>query len=195
MAYCTATEVREVATQLKATAEPTAWTDAVLDKLIERASRIFDIECGVDASFFEAASATPSDRVLYGDGTNYLKLPPYVAGSLNATLSYPDGYDNLEFVERGGYLVRTESGILNGQPFGGWYESTPITVTAKWGFAAVPAWVKHAIVKFVIHICRTVDPTQLKILVLEGQPLFQDRMPKDVLDLAKKYRYKEAVLV
>jgi hypothetical protein len=197
MAYCTAAEVREVATQITATAAPTAWTDDVLNKLIERASRLFDLECGVTEGFFEAAPGSASTRTIYGDGTNFLRLPPYVAGTLNTTLGYPQSYAELEFVEHGGYLVRTESGILNNGPFGGWYSGVPITVSARWGFTATPADVKHAIIKLVIHICRTVDPTQLKLLVLEGQPLFQDRMPKDVIDLAKKkrFRYAEAVLV
>ena len=200
MAYCTHTEVREVATQITPTGSPVAWTNDVLNKLIERASRLFDMECGVDPGFFEAAGNTPAARVFYGSGTNFLQLPPYVAGSLNSTLSYPESYSALEFAERGNsergaFLVRTEGGILNPGPIGGWYEGVPITVTAIWGFAAPPADVKHAIIKLVIHICRTIDPTMLKLLVLDGQPLFQDRMPKDVTELAKKYRYREAVLV
>lgn len=194
--YCSASEVREVATQITATAAPTAWTNDVLGKLIERASRLFDIECGVEAGFFQASgNPAGAERIIYGDGTNFLKLPPYVPGTLNATLGYPDGYSELEFAERGGFLVRTESGILNAHNAGGWYEGVPVSVTAKWGFAETPADVRHAIIKLVIHICRTVDPTQLKLLVLEGQPLFQDRMPKDVIELAKKYRWREAVLV
>lgn len=195
MAYCTATEVREVAVSITSTAQPTAWTDAVLGKVIERASRLFDQECGVEPEYFEAASANATARTLYGDGTNFLKLPPYVSGSLDTTLIFPSGYDALEFAERGGYLVRTEGGLLNSGPRGGWYENVPITVSARWGYAAIPAQVKHAIIKLVIHICRTVDPTQLKLLVLEGQPLFLERMPKDVVDTAKKYRAKAGVLV
>lgn len=197
MAYCTPAEVREVATQLTATAQPTPWTDDVLTKLIERASRLFDIECGVAEGFFEAATGSATERAIYGDGTNFLRLPPYVAGTLSTALGYPPSYSELEFVEHGGYLVRTVDGVLNAGPYNGWYESVPIRVTAKWGFAATPAEVKHAVIKLVIHICRTVDPTQLKLLVLDGQPLFQDRMPKDVIDLARRlrYRYAEAVLV
>lgn len=195
MAYCAISDVREIATQITATAAPVAWTDDVLDALIERASRIFDLECGVEPGFFEANSGSISAKVLYGDGTNSLRLPPYVAGSLNTILVYPQGYAALGFVERRGYLIRTDDGLLNNSPFNGWYQGVPITISAKWGFAATPADVKHAIIKLVIHICRTVDPTQLKLLVLEGQPLFQERMPKDVIDIAKKYRYREAVLV
>lgn len=194
--YCSPAEVREVATQITATAQPTAWTNDLLERLIERASRLFDIECGVEPGHFNASEISEtSETVFYGDGTNYLKLPPYVPGTLNSTLGYPSGYTELEFAERGGFLVRTESGVINAHNSSGWYEGVPITISAKWGYLETPADVKHAIIKLVIHICRTVDPTQLKLLVLEGQPLFQDRMPKDVIDLAKKYRWREAVLV
>jgi hypothetical protein len=196
MAYCTPTEIREVATQITPTAQPTAWTGDVLNSLIERASRLFDMECGVEPGFFEASENAVTARVFYGDGTNFLKLPPYVPGTLNTTLSYPTGYTDLRFTERRGYLVRTtDTGVLSTAPFSGWYEGVPITVSARWGYAEPPADVKHAIIKLVIHICRTVDPTQLKLLVLEGQPLFQERMPKDVINLAQRYRWREAVLV
>lgn len=195
MAYCAITDIREIATQITSTAEPVAWTNDVLDALIERASRMFDLECGVELGFFEASCNTVATKVIYGDGTNSLRLPPYVAGSLNTSLTYPQGYAALGFIERRGYLIRTEDGTLNTSPLSGWYAGVPITVSAKWGFAETPADVKHAIIKLVIHICRTVDPTQLKLLVLEGQPLFQERMPKDVIDIAKKYRYREAVLI
>jgi hypothetical protein len=53
--YVTPQEVREVAVQITATSQPTAWTDEVLRKVIERASRIFDKECGVEDGYFEAA--------------------------------------------------------------------------------------------------------------------------------------------
>lgn len=195
--YCSAAEIREVATQITPTSQPTAWTNDVLEKLIERASRLFDLECGVEPGYFQAA-ANPSatERVIYGDGTDYLKLPPYMRGTLNTTLGYPSGYTALEFVERNGFLVRTSAtGVLNARYLYGWYEGAPISVSAQWGYAETPTDVRHAIIKLVIHLCRTVDPTQLKLLVLEGQPLFQDRMPKDVIELAKKYRGREAVLV
>jgi len=194
--YCSAAEVREVATQITPTSKPVAWTNDVLEKLIERASRLFDLECGVEPGFFQASSnPTVSERIIYGDGTDFLKLPPYVRGTLNSTLGYPDNYTELEFSERGGFLVRTTNGIFSTRYSTGWYPGVPISVSAQWGFAETPSDVKHAIIKFVIHICRTVDPTQLKLLVLEGQPLFQDRMPKDVIDLAKKYRWREATVL
>src|ERR1043165_2545665 len=101
MVYCTPTEVREVSVQITATAQPTAWTDDVLNKIIERASRIFDRECGVEDGYFEAAGTDSSTKTIYGDGSNLLRLPPYVPGSLSATITVPTGYTAQEFIETG----------------------------------------------------------------------------------------------
>lgn len=192
--YCTVAEIREVAVQITATGQPGPWTDAIVEKLIERASRIFDHECGVPDEYFEASDNSVSERTIYGDGTNFLKLPPYVPGSLNTSLTYPDGYSALEFAERGGYLVRTESGILNAYLMGGWYENVPITVSAKWGFVKTPADVNAAIIEFVINIIRETDPAHLKLVNIDGQPL-RERMPPRVASVAKYYRLNTGVMV
>ena len=194
MPYCTTDEVREVGTQITEAAEPTAWTDEVLEKVIERASRIIDLECGVDPEFFEPAGVSATNKTVVGDGTNYLRLPPYVAGTLNATLTYPDGYDALQFTERGGYLVRTESGMLLSHGFGGWYENVPITVSARWGYDGTPADINHATIELVINLVKEVDPASIKMMSLEGQPL-REKLPPRVANICNKYRYKGAVLV
>ena len=199
--YCTTDEVREVSVQITASSEPTAWTDEVLEKVIERASRIFDNECNVAAGYFEASSNTLSTKIVYGDGTNLLRLPPYVPGSLNPTLVVPDGYTAQEFVEQGSegdqYLVRS----FNNVPVafsvfcgGGWYPNVPITVTAKWGFTATPADVKHAVIEFVINLVKEVDPATIKMTGLDGQPL-REKMPPRTRMVADRYKARGVVLV
>lgn len=269
--YCTPQEVREVSVQITATAQPTAWTDEVLRKVIERASRIFDRECGVADGYFDSAYhpvwepnhnylvddiITPTARnghiyrvteagisgtteptfptssgasvtsgpiifteegpdigpvmltevgadviattkIVYGDGTNMLELPPYVAGTLNTTITVPDNYSTPEFIERGGYLMRSFNGVLNvfDPVFSiGWYANVPITVSAVWGFAQTPADVKHAIIEFVINLVKEVDPASIKMMSLEGQPL-RERMPPRVRMTAEKWKARGAVLV
>ncbi len=192
--YCTAAEVREVGTSITATAQPTEWTDTVLNKIIDRACRIFDRECGVPDGYFEAAPSDPAEITVYGDGTNYLKLPPYVAGTLNVSLTYPSGFSALGFVERGGYLVRTESGIINSFPSAGWYENVPIVVSARWGFATTPADVKHAIIEFAINLAKEIDPASIKMMNLDNQPL-REKLPPRVQMIANKYKAKGSVMV
>lgn len=194
MAYITAAEVKEVGTQLS------GFTDAVIDKQIERASRFFDNLCGVAAEFFEAAGSA-SAKVVYGDGGPYLQLPPYVAGTLNTTLAVPDGYTVPSFVERDGFLVLSSdpSGMLltrsvTGLNGAGWWDGLPITVTAQWGYAATPADVKLAIIEMVINVLRETDPANLNLLDLERQPL-REKYPPRVKQVADFYRVQQGVLV
>lgn len=195
MAYCTAAEVKEVGTQLA------NHTDALVDKYIERASRYFDHLCGVEDEFFEPAGDTPSIKTIYGDGSVYLNLPPYVAGTLNTTLDIPDGYTAPSFIERDGHLVITGStGTLFSRSALGhvsdytWWDGVPITVSAKWGYASTPADVKMAVIEMVINLMRETDPANLNLLDLERQPL-RERVPPRVAEVAKFYRAQGAVLV
>jgi hypothetical protein len=197
--YCTVAEVREVATQITATAAPTAWTDDVVTKVIERASRIFDLVCDVEPEHFEAAGASATSRTFYGDGTNFLRLDPYVEGSLSATITLPSGYTSPSFVEREGLLILVDSlGVRYPSTLSwygtGWYENVPVTVSARWGFAATPADVKHAVIELVINLIKEVDPASIKMMNLDGIVL-REKLPPRVEMIASKYRRRGAVLV
>jgi hypothetical protein len=201
MAYCTVAEVREVGSQITATAAPVAWTNDVLEKVIARASRIFDQECNVEPGYFEVAGVSPTNKTVYGDGGNFLRLLPYVAGSLNATLTYPDGYTALEFIEQGEegrqFLRRADAnGLLiesGWRWYSGWYANTPIIVSARWGFTATPDDVKHAVIELVINLVKEIDPASVKMMNLDGLVL-RESMPPRVARIAKKYKYRETVL-
>lgn len=260
--YCTPTEVREVGTQITATSEPMRATDDVLRKIIERASRIFDLECGVEPEYFEGAYSpdwqslhvytvgdlvrptTPnshvyrvttagtsgaseptwpissggtvtngsvvftengadvvaSNKTVYADGTNYLKLPPYVAGTLNTTITLPDGYTAPTFIEQGGFLVLTSNGLTPPFPrfynsaWPGWWSGLPVIVSAIWGYAQTPADVNHAIIEFVINLLKETDPASIKLMSLDNQPL-REKLPPRVALVAGKYRFRGAVMV
>lgn len=203
MVYCAPADVKEAGTQITENA-PVKATDAYLTKLIERASRYFDLICGVEPGFFESAGVNATARTFYGDGTNFLRLDSYVNGSLNATISVPEGYEVPAFVERGGFLVLSSNGNLahriapypsfshNG--YGGWWAGVPITVTAKWGFETTPADVKMAVIEMVINLLRETDPAAVKLINTEGQVL-REKMPPRVLAVAKRYQQRSAVFV
>ena len=182
-----------------AQATTTALPDAQVETLIERASRFFDLLCGVAPGYFEPADVSPSNRTFYGNGTHFLKLDQYVPGSLNATLTYPDGYTSLDFIERDGYLVLTDStGVVathtSGRDFYGWYARVPITVSARWGLSATPADVKLAVIELAINLWRELDPANVKLVNLEGQPL-REKYPPRVWEIARRYRVNSGVLV
>lgn len=139
------------------------------------------------------ADVVATARAIYGDGTNFLKLPPYVAGTLT-TLAWPTGYTAQTYIERDGYLVRAEDGVMVWTSLSGWYRGVPATVTAVWGFAATPEDVKAAIIELVINLFRETDPVHAKLVSIEGQPL-REKLPPRVSEVAKRYRVKNAVFV
>jgi hypothetical protein len=197
MAYATTAEVREAGAQISTGTFSSDYIDAV----IERCSRFFDNLCGVAAEFFEPAGVAATSVTVYGDGSPYLQLPPYIAGTLNTTLDLPDGYTAPDFVERDGFLVLTSSPSgtlltrsvvgLNGSS---WWDGLPITVSARWGYAATPADVNLAVIEMVINVLRETDPANLNLLDLERQPL-REKYPPRVKQVADFYRAQQGVLV
>lgn len=201
--YCTKDEVRRRASGGSGSggsATTTALPDAELDALIEQACRYFDLVCGVAPEYFEAAGASASNLTVYGEGSNYLRLPPYVEGTLNTALTLPEGYTVPTFIERDGYLILSSDGVLSVRiaPFpsvyGGWYTGVPITISAKWGYESTPEDVKMAVIELVLNLWRETDPASVKLVGLEGQPL-RERMPPRVWEVARRYRAKGVAFV
>jgi hypothetical protein len=203
VAYCSSTEVRRRAqggAGSGGSATVTALTPAELDALIEQASRMFDLECGVPEGYFNPAPIpVATTRTFYSDGTNYLHLPPYVAGSLDTALTLPEGYTVPTFAEQDGYLVLTSSnGMLapfsnfyNYSSWPGWWIGVPITVSAIWGWRETPKDVSAMIIEWVLNLWRETDPATLKLISLEGQPL-REPIPPRVKAVARKWRAKVA---
>lgn len=198
--YVTREEFRgEGSMPMIAQATESAIPNDALDDLIERASRYFDLLCGVEPGYFEPAGVSATARTFYGDGTHYLKLDRYVDGSLNATISVPSGYTAPNYVARNGYLqITSEDGIplvRSRYPWSeGWWSNLPITVTARWGFSATPADVKLAVIELAVNLWRETDPANVKLVNLEGQPL-REKVPPRVAEISKRYRVQTGVLV
>lgn len=200
--YATVAEFRGSGSMpMIAQATTSAIPNGEVESLIEKASRLFDLVCGVESGHFDPASDTPSDRTFYGNGTQYLKVGQYIPGSLNTTLTLPDGYTAPDFVEREEYLVITDSnGVISGSHYptrchGGWWSGVPIIVSARWGLSATPADVKQAVIKWAADLWRITDPANQKLLAIEGQPISPQRIPPFVNDVARRYRSQTGVLV
>ena len=110
-------------------------------------SRMFDRECEVPDSYFMPAAAAASERVFRGKGTEYVRLDPYVADSIDA-LSVADevflvGGD--DYYENEGYLVFGVPTPTSSQPSSIIIENgAVVTVSARWGFAAIPGEIRQA---------------------------------------------------
>lgn len=203
VAYCTPLEVRRRAASGAASgshsATVTALPPAELEALIEQASRMFDLECNVPEGYFNPVPIpVPTTKTIYGNGTNYLSLPPYIPGSLDTDIALPDGYTVPTYTELNGHLVINSGGVL--PPFyrfhnclwSGWQSGVAITVSAIWGYRETPPDVKLAVIELVLNLWRETDPAQVKLIGIEGQPL-RERIPPRVLEIAKKYRLKTGV--
>lgn len=174
--------------------EPDALSVAGSDLLLTAASRLFDNLTEVSANFYAAAAdpAAYSERVYYGNGTGYLPIAPYVA--LNPTdpiVIDPDySYDIPSYVERDGMLVVYGSYIGR---FVGWADGVRVTVSANWGFPAVPADVTVACAHLVIHLWRTADPAYSIISGAEGAATRVETIPKVARDIITEYkaRYRQ----
>lgn len=152
------------------------------------------------------ADVVATARTFYGDGTNFLKLDPYVPGTLNATLTVPTGYTAPDFIEKDGYLVQATSDgfVLSSNAVGSfnnrgvfssrWWAGAPIIITAKWGYAATPADVKLAVIEWIINVWRETDTASLKLVGLDGS-ILREKIPPRVLEVVKRYKIKAAAAV
>jgi hypothetical protein len=163
--YATAEQVGELAHEFTPSSSLSA-------SLVTRASRMFDNLTGVSDDFF-AAAADPAEysiRNYYGNGTGYLVVDPYTA--LNPTdpiVIDPDySYEIPAYTERDGMLVRYGSYVSR---LIGWDDGVRVSVSANWGFTAVPAPVTQATAGLAIHLFRTTDPAFATISAAENVEL------------------------
>lgn len=202
VAYCSPIEVRrrmQGGSGAGGSATPAALPPAELEALIEQVSRMFDSVVGVAPRYFNPVEIPiAQSKTIYGDGTNYLPLPPYVPGSLSTTITLPSGYTAPTFSEVGGYLILNSNGILppfasfNNAWWPGWWTGVPVMVSAIWGWLETPADVKAAVIEWVINLVRETDPATLNLVDLERQPL-REKMPPRVAEIARRYRPRTGV--
>lgn len=141
------------------------------------------------------ADVIATARSFDGSGLNYLKLDPYVSGTLSV-LTVPSGYETPYYVERNGYLVRTGSDhVLPTTPSDWvWNSGVLVTVTAKWGFAETPADIRHAVIELAINLWRETDAATSKLVGIDGL-IQRESLPPRVREIVKFRRLSEAKAV
>lgn len=158
MAYVTLTEWKQAnQEQLLQTTEH----DGAIRAALAAAEAIVNLELG-----YSFAAAAPGTAVLYGDGTDYLKLPAtYVEGSVTAVTA-PSGYTVPDYVEQEGYLVVSRDGVLGAYPYRGlsypygygygWQRGIAYTVAGNFGNSA-PDDIKLAVREIATQLWRFRD--------------------------------------
>lgn len=195
--YATTAEFREYGYQ----ATTAALSDAILSKILERASRVFDIACEVEENHFVAAGGSTA-RVFYGEGTDYLEIDDYTG---NLTVTMPSGYTVPDYVVKDGFLLRTysDNGSLSSSLRGwagefvspGWPAGVPVTITATWGYSAIPADVVEATLEIAIAIWRGKDESYAKAIALpDGSLSLRDALPPRAKFIADKYAGKKGLV-
>lgn len=160
MAYTTKLQVkRSYLPQLLETTEH----DGAIEYYIDVASAVIDLT--TQTTFPTAAAGT---QVVYGDGTDYLVPPAFVAGSVTAVTA-PSGYDVPSYVERNGVLVVTRSGLTGRAysgppsltywyPYSGWQDGVPYTIAATFGYSTnVLSVVEHCACEIAVRLWRFKD--------------------------------------
>lgn len=161
--YVTAQEIKEQAIGSEAETAP-FWAS-----LAESSSRIFDRACGVSDGCFNKAGAAATTKIFRGDGTDYLRLAPYIAESLTL-VEWLDSDDVVtevdaeDYFERDGYLIYANAGVWGwdcrtaySNPRGYFKMNRRYRVTAIWGFSEIPAEVKQAVIELALFIWRRKD--------------------------------------
>lgn len=171
--------------QLKAAGigDDAASADTVWDLLAEAVSRLFDRECEVADGFFNAAPGSGVTLKSYtGNGTKFLKVFPYIGATITIVdINGTDYFEALaadrQYAERDGYLV------FNFEIS----KDTPIDVTARYGFAAIPADIQQACIEQALAMWRKKDMSFADISGVSAAAVNAELSPT-FSAVAKRYR-------
>jgi hypothetical protein len=171
VAYLT---VRELKTHYLEQLNATAEHDGALQSKLDAASAIVDLLTG--ATF---ATPAPGAELVYGNGTPVLDLPAYVTGTVT-DVTAPSGYtvpDN--YVEFGGALWVTDANGILLRPYPArlshegyvghvWTLGVPYTVSATFGYGAVPDDIKMVCGEIAVQLWRRRDLGGTEVQGVEG---------------------------
>lgn len=169
MPYATLIDIRRRIDQVT----DTAANNALLNDLLAIATQVIDTELG-----FAFGTAAVGTRVVYGDGTDYLVPPAFVAGSVTAVTTLA-GYTVPSYIVTEGMLVVTSLAGVVGSVFnypslanwrgvGGWLAGVPYTVSATYGYSAVPADIKECCLEIAVRLWRAKDAGFSDVVGVEG---------------------------
>lgn len=163
------------------------------------------------------AGQTASARKFWGSGIDYLQIDPYLSTPA-ISVAMPTGYTAPPYLEsrnlpmtddgQGFFLIRTysdnesrfefvkdaawdeDAGALFAANITtvGWPEGVKVTVTAKWGWDAIPDDIKEATLETIIAIWRGRDQAFARVVNLETNLAVTQAIPERARLIADRYR-------
>lgn len=195
--------------------------ETILIDIIKRASRLFDRYCGLPDGYFDRvpASTSATTRYFWGDGTDFLKVDPYLTAT-TPTVTLPTGFSTITWIEANPlsttkarhtnaaefFLIRTYGDnasrltalserrdyffaeFSNDMDYIGWPAGIRVSISAKWGWAAIPDDVREAVLETTIAIWRNKDQAFARAVAIDGNILINDVMPPRARMIADRYR-------
>lgn len=191
----------------------------LLMRIMTRAARIFDAACGLPDEYFTRGDSgqTASIRYFWGDGTDYLKIDPYLSATA-PTVTMPTGFAVLNWVavnpyERarlntpGEFFLSRRYGddystlaalaerrdyffaeFSNQVDYVGWPAGIRVGVTAKWGWDSTPAEVQEAVLETIANIWRSKDQGFARAVAIDGVAVINQPLPPRAQMIADGYR-------
>ena len=192
--------------------------EELLVRMMPRAARIFDVAAGVSDGFFAkgSTSQTASLRYFWGDGTDYLKVDPYLA-SPAPVVTMPTGFAVLNWVEvnpnknprqntPGEFFLSRRYGdnystlaalaerrdyffaeFSNQVDYIGWPAGIRVGVTAKWGWDSTPAEVQEAVLETIASMWRSKDQGFARAVAVDGIAVINSPLPPRAQLVADSY--------
>jgi hypothetical protein len=171
----------------------TVANDALLQRLLDRATAIIDTYLGF--SFDTSAIGT---AIVYGDGTDFLRPPAFVTGSITGVTTL-DSYTVPDYTVIDGVLIATRSDVLGTlyaaqslggrdyAPIGAWLAGVPYTVAGTFGYTDPPEDIAEACLAIAVDLWRFKDAGSIKVVGVEGAGMVTGKgLPataKTILDL------------
>jgi len=161
-------------------------------------------------------------RKFWGKGTDYLSLDPYLANSITE-VTMPDAFTVPAYVEArpdsrpelalvgefklirlygenesrlealGAEIDNYDVEFPREFDYLGWPSGICVTVTAKWGWDAVPSDVIEAVLEIVTAIWRGKDQAFARVVNLENSTVINDPIPARARLVAERYRRARAM--
>ncbi len=191
----------------------------LLIRITTRAARIFDAACSLPDGYFAQGSSgqTASIRYYWGNGTDYLKVDPYLP-SPAPIVTMPTGFAVLNWVEVNPYTPSQQNTpgefflsrrygadyssfaalnerrdyffaeFSNQVDYVGWPAGIRVGVTAKWGWDKTPEEVQEAVLETVANIWRSKDQGFARAVAIDGIAIINQPLPPRAQMIADGYR-------